>query len=1319
MSLFRHTGADRWQRIRQAFKAVLVLLALIVFLGTGFLLWSFRTGRAVQMVRAELLGQLYEECEVIAGFESVEVDLFPPQISLSGVSLADRYGGQIVALEEAILRVAVLPFFYGRFQLLEVAALAPSATLVLDYGRIVNLPSCLSSSKEGGSAPVLGVDQLTIERGRFRLIMPQKFEARLDDIDIALTSQTSGGANLNIGVDDGIVKIRGQELVVQRFRLLSHIAGLLSAPRALSFQSLEAEIDGVKLKGQGAFDFLGPVLEAKLNLDVELEALRKLSEKVPELSGKAAAEISVTGPLLNPRLVGRLSTKNASIKKFGLADELAIDFRADRNGIQFREISARLGDGTLTGKGKLSLAELSELPIELELQTNGLPLGALISELGQKGAWVDGSLNGTISAKGRLKGPTQLAGTIQQSISKFKVLTQSWELVPPADKPLILSMNRLDLSGNWSTDGRNIDVTDAEISSGGTEGSLSGRFALDAIRGMTVVSDFRTFDFLDLGPIAGLDLTGFGDFAFEVTGPYNGLSGIGSCGLEGITVGQLPFGDASGTLGWRGRRMTLESIEGRLGQSKYEGDVTIDFGKKTNLTILGTVPRGRIKDLLIPIGIASRNVGNLDGEVRGRFDLQGSPRFLTGPIELDLNKIQIFNESFDRGQIVGRIDSGSIVAESADFRKKGARINSSVYFNPHSKALRIRARTRDLSLQKLDLVSRGSKALDGPLAIFVDAKGTVQGMTGTVAVTLDHIKAGEEKFKGGRLKGSIRGANMSVAGGIFGNKLGIDGNVRLEAGLPFTANMKLEEFNVPKFIGALKYQPTWTGLLVGTARLKGKLSEVLDSTGNIFVERALFEAPKLTVEANIPSRMRLSRGLLDIDRLLLTGPTTRLQVSGKIGRRLIDSRITGRLDLKIAETLLDFVDRSAGQLALETVVRGSFEGVDLVGTGKVSDGSLELKALPGTLTGLSADLMFSQSTVIIQKADGKLDGGEMALDGQVFLDGLLPSQVELNIGVDSIRPQFTSAKFDLTGILTGRVFLEGKLDQLLLRGNISASRPVLTPKFDWRSLVGDPMQRLAPKVYDPSREIMSFDVGIELAEPLRVKNETADIYMNGRVTMTGTNQRLGLIGNATINEGRVGILGREYEFESGVIDFKDRNRFYPRYDLSLNAQACGSSIDLTLVGTLDRFDTSFVSRPEMSDTDIVSCLVRGVRIRDLENLSGSALSGAAAGLAGEALWRFTGVDRQVRKVLPVDQIELTTEYSSRARLYEPRILIAKEVLEGQVRLEFSSSLFNTDDQSVSAHYRVTPSLSLQSGWNSSEDMAVGDLGLDLKYRWEW
>jgi len=139
----------------------------------------------------------------------------------------------------------------------------------------------------------------------------------------------------------------------------------------------------------------------------------------------------------------------------------------------------------------------------------------------------------------------------------------------------------------------------------------------------------------------------------------------------------------------------------------------------------------------------------------------------------------------------------------------------------------------------------------------------------------------------------------------------------------------------------------------------------------------------------------------------------------------------------------------------------------------------------------------------------------------------------------------------------------------------------------------------------------------------------------------------------------------------------------------------------------------------MDDTNIVSCLVRGVRIRDLETLAGEAPGTTAFSFAGEALWRLTGVDRQVRRVLPVDQIDVTTEYSSRDHEYSPRVLIAKEILDGKIRLEYSSSLVNNEDQRVALRYRITQDLTLQSGWASSEDVLYGDLGVDLKYRWEW
>ena len=177
--------------------------------------------------------------------------------------------------------------------------------------------------------------------------------------------------------------------------------------------------------------------------------------------------------------------------------------------------------------------------------------------------------------------------------------------------------------------------------------------------------------------------------------------------------------------------------------------------------------------------------------------------------------------------------------------------------------------------------------------------------------------------------------------------------------------------------------------------------------------------------------------------------------------------------------------------------------------------------------------------------------------------------------------------------------------------------------------------------------------------------------------------------------------------------------FAPYYDLALSARACDASISLNILGTMDDLSTSYASKPEMEETNIVSCLIRGVKIKDLENLRGDNRTNAAASFAGEALWRLSGVDREVRKVLPVDQIEVTTEFSRKEHVYEPRILVAKEIRDGQIRLEYSSSLLKNDDQRAAVRYRITPQLTLQYGWTSSEDMSIGDHGIDLKYRWEW
>jgi autotransporter translocation and assembly factor TamB len=304
--------------------------------------------------------------------------------------------------------------------------------------------------------------------------------------------------------------------------------------------------------------------------------------------------------------------------------------------------------------------------------------------------------------------------------------------------------------------------------------------------------------------------------------------------------------------------------------------------------------------------------------------------------------------------------------------------------------------------------------------------------------------------------------------------------------------------------------------------------------------------------------------------------------------------------------------------------------------------------------------------------------------------------------------------------VSGEVRHEGRPEHMTIRGRLDLDRPRVRPRFPWWNL-SEGGGRVAPDVYDPASEILFFDVALHLTEPLVISNESLNVGLVGDVSLTGSNQRIGLLGAMTaVPRGRVTWRSREMVLDAGSVDFQDRFRFWPRYDLTVSCRACESTITVNVAGTLDTKPAiNTTSKPEMDQTEINQCLINGVRTREFEGAVGSNVTGFGVEAGYRALTQATGLDKQVRRVLSIDQIDLTTEYSTKQRLYEPRILAAKELFEGKVRMEYSGSLARSDDQKVAIRYRISPELTLQSSWISSQDIPVGDLGLDLKYRWEW
>jgi hypothetical protein len=90
--------------------------------------------------------------------------------------------------------------------------------------------------------------------------------------------------------------------------------------------------------------------------------------------------------------------------------------------------------------------------------------------------------------------------------------------------------------------------------------------------------------------------------------------------------------------------------------------------------------------------------------------------------------------------------------------------------------------------------------------------------------------------------------------------------------------------------------------------------------------------------------------------------------------------------------------------------------------------------------------------------------------------------------------------------------------------------------------------------YDPARDRVAFDLVLEQAAPLVVRNRMIDAELRvqgqGRtLRVVGTDQRFGLLGGMEVDRGRVLFHGDEFEIARGAVRFDDETRVAPVFEL--------------------------------------------------------------------------------------------------------------------------------------------------------------------------
>jgi translocation and assembly module TamB len=218
------------------------------------------------------------------------------------------------------------------------------------------------------------------------------------------------------------------------------------------------------------------------------------------------------------------------------------------------------------------------------------------------------------------------------------------------------------------------------------------------------------------------------------------------------------------------------------------------------------------------------------------------------------------------------------------------------------------------------------------------------------------------------------------------------------------------------------------------------------------------------------------------------------------------------------------------------------------------------------------------------------------------------------------------------------------------------------------------------------------------------------------------------MGEMRFVRGRVFFRNAAFELRpGGSLTFDDQERIAARFDVhastdirrsgDLSSQSWRVLLDAT--GTTDSFSIATRSDPDLPQEDILLLLAVGLTRSELETLRGGDLTST---LALEALASVTGIDREVRRAVPViDDFRLSSAYSVRTGRTEPQVSIGKRIAD-RVRLSATTGLSEAREFRAVLEAQLSDTTSIQAGYdnyNVTSASSFGNVGVDLRWRLEF
>lgn len=233
-------------------------------------------------------------------------------------------------------------------------------------------------------------------------------------------------------------------------------------------------------------------------------------------------------------------------------------------------------------------------------------------------------------------------------------------------------------------------------------------------------------------------------------------------------------------------------------------------------------------------------------------------------------------------------------------------------------------------------------------------------------------------------------------------------------------------------------------------------------------------------------------------------------------------------------------------------------------------------------------------------------------------------------------------------------------------------------------MMGPPDLRRPRPTIEPN-----LDVRVVIPGGLWIRGEGLDVELGGEL-LVRTEQMLLISGDLKALRGEYRLLGRVFEVEQGTVQFYGEDELNPALDLSLTTRVEGILFRVSLFGTVQEPELVLSSEPSLAEGDILSYLVLGRSVDDLDQNQVGLLKSRATDIA--AVFGTTQLEGELERRLGFDMVSIREGSGPE----QGSALVLGKYLSPRILLKYEQELGTESNFFFNLEYLLTKAVRLET-----------------------